>query len=177
MYKVTALFKDQKVTQLFYDLYDAIDFKDTVDAHYPDKVTLTKGVFSMREWIYNSWNVVMDYEKNPLSNIPDFSTRHLIMQVLAWMWCITFAMMVGSWTVFGISAIAHVVLIGAIVVTVATFRVAQTNPNSFSIKSYDLPPGAGNETAAQIDRDRGSGRHRCRICLFSQCLWYESHLS
>ena len=135
MYKVTALFKDKKVTQLFYDLYDAIDFKDTVDAHYPDKVTLTKGVFSMREWIYNSWNVVMDYEKNPLSNIPDFSTRHLIMQVLAWMWCITFAMMVGSWTVFGISAIAHVVLIGAIVVTVATFRVAQTNPNSFSIKS------------------------------------------
>ena len=39
----------------------------------------------MRQWVYECWNSVMDYEKNPLSNIPDFSTRHMIMQVLAWM--------------------------------------------------------------------------------------------
>jgi len=89
----------------------------------------------MREWIYNSWNGVMDHDMNPLRNIPDFSTRHLIMQVLAWMWCITFAMMVGSWTVFGISAVGHVVLLGAIAVTVATFETAKRNPKLFEFRN------------------------------------------
>ena len=88
----------------------------------------------MREFVYNSWNAVMDHEKNPLSAIPDFGTRHMIMQVLAWMWCITFAMLVGSWTVFGISAIGHVILLGAVVVTVATFETAKRNPSSFKLR-------------------------------------------
>ena len=127
MYKVTAYFKDHKVTQKFYNLYDAIEFKDSADAHYPLNVTFEK-VKSMKEFVYNSWTAVMDDSRNPLSKIPDLQTRHLIMQVLAWMWCITFAMMVGSWTVFGISAIAHVFLLGAIAVTVGTFEVAKRNP-------------------------------------------------
>lgn len=88
----------------------------------------------MREFVYNSWTAVMDDKRNPLSNIPDTNTRHMVMQVLAWMWCITFAMMVGSWTVFGISAIGHVVLLGAIAVTVATFEVAKKSPSSFSLR-------------------------------------------
>ena len=66
MYRVTAYFKNHKVTQSFYDLYDAIDWRDVADAHYPKKVTFEKET-SMREWIYNCWNVVMDHEKNPLS--------------------------------------------------------------------------------------------------------------
>ena len=39
------------------------------------------------------YQLVMDSTKNPLSNIPDTNTRHMIMQVLAWMWCIVFALM------------------------------------------------------------------------------------
>lgn len=89
----------------------------------------------MRQFVYNSWTAVMDDSRNPLSNIPDTNTRHMVMQVLAWMWCITFAMMVGSWTVFGISAISHVVLLGAIAVTVGTFEVAKKSSNSFSLRS------------------------------------------
>ena len=95
MYKVTAWFKDKKISQEFHNVLDAIEYRDDVDAHYPTKVIFRK-VISMREFIYNSWNVVMDHEKNPLSNIPDFSTRHMIMQVLAWMWCIVFGIIVGS---------------------------------------------------------------------------------
>ena len=68
----------------------------------------------MREFIYNSWNGVMDSNYNPLRHIPDLNTRHLILQVLAWMWCIVFAIMVGSWTVFGVSAVVHVILLAAI---------------------------------------------------------------
>ena len=130
MYRVTAWFKDRKVSQEFHDVYDAIDYRDTVDAHYPTKVVFRK-VISMREWVYNCWNVVMDHNKNPLSNIPDFSTRHMIMQVLAWMWCIVFAIIVGSMWAGIFSMILHALLLGAIAITVATFETAKRKPQYF----------------------------------------------
>ena len=130
MYKVTAYFKNHKVTQTFHDLYDAIDWRDVADAHYPVKVTFRK-VISMREWIYNCWNVVMDHEKNPLSVIPDFSTRHMIMQVLAWMWCIVFGIIVGSIYAGVFSMLLHTLILGAIAITVATFETAKRRPQYF----------------------------------------------
>ena len=51
MYRVTGYFKEQKVVQYFTDVYDAIDFKDVVDAHYPLKVTFEKGVYPVRSFI------------------------------------------------------------------------------------------------------------------------------
>ena len=132
MYRVTAWFKDRKVSEEFRDVNDAIEYRDDVDAHYPLKVTFRK-VISMKEWVYDCWNVVMDHEQNPLSNIPDFSTRHMIMQVLAWMWCITFAFIVGSMWAGVVSMMIHVVLIGAIAITVATFETARHKPNMFGI--------------------------------------------
>ena len=30
----------------------------------------------------------MNAEINPLRHIPDTNTRHMVLQVLAWMWCI-----------------------------------------------------------------------------------------
>jgi hypothetical protein len=130
MYKVTAYFKDHKVVEKFYSLYDAIDFRDSADANYPKKVKFEK-VKDMREWVYECWNAVMDDKRNPLSNIPDFSTRHMIMQVLAWMWCITFAFIVGSMWAGVVSMMIHVVLLGAIAVTVATFETAKRKPQFF----------------------------------------------
>ena len=94
----------------------------------------------MREWVYDCWNHVMDAEVNPIRHIQDLSTRHLLMQILAWMWCITFAIIVGSFTVFAISAIAHLVLIAAVVITVGTFKVAEHKPQAFDfIKVYHTP--------------------------------------
>ena len=92
MYRVTGYFREQKVVKYFTDIYDAIEFKDIVDANYPLKVTFEKGVYPVRTFIVNSWNAVMSLDYNPLKNIPDTSTRHLIMQVLAWMWCIVFGL-------------------------------------------------------------------------------------
>ena len=54
----------------------------------------------MKEFIYDSWNSVMDAKHNPLRHIKDIQVRHLVLQVLAWRWCIIFAIMVGSWTVW-----------------------------------------------------------------------------
>ena len=141
MYRVTGYFREQKVVKYFTDVYDAIEFKDIVDANYPLKVTFEKGVYPVRTFIVNSWNAVMNMEYNPLSNIPDTSTRHLIMQVLAWMWCIVFGFVVGSWTAFGISAIVHLVLLAAIAITVGTFETARRNPQYFG----GLGRGQGGE--------------------------------
>ena len=79
----------------------------------------------------NTWNLIMDWRYNPLSHIPDTNTRHMVMQVLAWMWCIIFAMSVGSVTVFGISAIAHALLIAGIFITAGVFETAKRKPSYF----------------------------------------------
>jgi len=79
----------------------------------------------------NTWNLIMDWRYNPLSHIPDTNTRHMVMQVLAWMWCIIFAMSVGSVTVFGISAIAHALLIAGVFITAGVFETAKRKPSYF----------------------------------------------
>jgi hypothetical protein len=74
------------------------------------------------------YNLVMDSRHNPLSNIPDTTTRHLVMQMLAWMWCIIFSMWLGSIVVFGISAAVHAILLAGIFVTVGVFETAKRHP-------------------------------------------------
>ena len=85
----------------------------------------------MREFIYDSWNGIMNADINPLKHIPDTNTRHMVLQVLAWMWCVAFSMYFGSMWVFGITAIAHVFILLAIVLTVATFETAKRTPGFF----------------------------------------------
>jgi len=77
------------------------------------------------------YNLIMDSKRNPLSYIPDNNTRHLVMQILAWMWCIIFGMSVGSVTVFGISAIAHALLIAGVFITAGVFETARRKPQYF----------------------------------------------
>ena len=134
LYRVRGYFKNHVVTKYFVDQYDAIDFKDVVDAHYPLKVTFEKGVYPVSTFIINCWNSVMDHKSNPLRNIPDLNTRHMVMQVLAWMWCIVFSMYFGSMWVFGITAIAHVLFIAAIAIPVSTFTAASTKPELFRLR-------------------------------------------
>ena len=87
------------------------------------------------------YNLIMDSKRNPLSYIPDNNTRHLVMQILAWMWCIIFGMSVGSVTVFGISAIAHALLIAGVFITAGVFETARRKPQYFG----GLGRGSGGE--------------------------------
>jgi len=77
------------------------------------------------------YNLIMDSKHNPLSYIPDTNTRHLVMQILAWMWCIIFGISVGSVTVFGISAVAHALLIAGVFITAGVFETAKRKPQYF----------------------------------------------
>ena len=87
----------------------------------------------MQSFIYNMWHTVMDSRHNPLRHIPNLATRHLVMQILAWMWCIIFSSYLGSIIAFGVSAILHALLIAGIVITVGTFEVAKKRPNYFGV--------------------------------------------
>jgi len=131
MYRVTGYWRNNKVSRIFTDVYDAIEFKDIVDANYPLKVTFEKGVYPMRSFIVNSWNAVMNSDYNPLSAIPHTGTRHMVMQVLAWMWVIVFTISTGTWAYVGINFIAHTLILGAIVITVGTFETARRKPEYF----------------------------------------------
>ena len=105
------------------------------------------GILIMSKFIYDCWNVVMNYERNPLSNIQDLHVRHMVMQVLAYMWCIIFSMWFGGMWIFGFTAIIHTVLIFGIVITVAVFETAKRKSTYFDhwYKERGLGRGNGGE--------------------------------
>ena len=77
------------------------------------------------------WDSVMTIEKSPLRNL-DPMVAHMIFQCLFFIWSGLFAVMVGSYVVFGISAIAHMALITGVTLTAVTFRQAENNPESLN---------------------------------------------
>ena len=83
------------------------------------------------------YNSIMRRKHNPLSNIPNVATGHLLMQLLAWMWCIIFSMWMGSIYIFGISVIAHAIIIAGIFITAATFYAARVSPSYFTTIRQD----------------------------------------
>ena len=99
----------------------------------------------MRKFIFDSWNLIMDDRHNPLSHIPDLNTRHMVLQVLAWMWCIVFSLYFSSMWVFGFTAISHLLVLAAIVITVGTFETARRNPNIFVRDNIINSRGPGGE--------------------------------
>jgi hypothetical protein len=92
---------------------------------------LSPGEIVMRSSIVFAWNYIFDHETSPLRHIPDICVRHMILQVLAWMWAIAFSVAMGSCAFLPASLIGHAVLIAAVVVTVATYTTAATKPEVF----------------------------------------------
>ena len=113
----------------------------------------------MQRYIYDSWNSVMDSDHNPLRHIPDLHVRHLIMQILAFMWAIVFSIIViNSLTAFMYSAIGHVIFVAGVVVTVATFRQAERSPHSFNWMNGYHSHGRGRNYV--IWRDKNGNPHK-----------------
>ena len=79
----------------------------------------------IKDFVINSWDGIMNQWYNPLKYIPDLQVRHMVLQILAWLWCIAFSLYFASWSIFGITVVSHFVLIAAIVVTVATFKISE----------------------------------------------------
>ena len=113
----------------------------------------------MRKWVYDCWNHVMDAEVNPLRHIPDLQVRHMVMQVLAFMWSAVFALLIADNVAsFGISAIAHIALVAAVVITVGTFKVAEHKPSMFEFRKGYHSHGRGRMYT--IYRDKNGVAHK-----------------
>ena len=79
----------------------------------------------------------MDPNVNPLSNITNLKVRHMVMQILAFMWSGVFSLyIVDSIFVFGITSIAHVLFIAAIFITAFVFNTAKNGPQNYDLKSF-----------------------------------------
>ena len=89
----------------------------------------------MKSAIVFMWNFIFDHEKSPLRHIPDFSVRHMVFQLLGWMWALSFSLAIGSYTFLAFSMIGHAVLIGAAAITVATYTAATKRPQLFAARS------------------------------------------
>lgn len=89
----------------------------------------------MRKLVVLSWNYVFNHNVNPLRHIDDIPTRHMILQVLGWMWAASFAIAIGSYTFLAISLVGHIVLISAAAITVATYTAAEKKPSVFASAS------------------------------------------
>lgn len=85
----------------------------------------------MRKAIVFSWNYIFDHRVSPLRHIPHVNTRHMVLQLLGWMWAIAFSIAIGSYTFLAISLVGHAVLIGAAAITVATYTAAAKRPDLF----------------------------------------------
>ena len=79
------------------------------------------------EFAKDLWLSLMDETKNSLRWLP-LTTAHMLLQILAWMWSAIFSVAVGSYLVFGITAVGHSLIIAGVVITYLVFRQADT-PN------------------------------------------------
>ncbi|MEH6592175.1 MAG: hypothetical protein V7746_18070 [Halioglobus sp.] len=75
----------------------------------------------MIKFIASCWDVVMDNQYNPLRHL-DLASQHYLMQMLGGMWSMVFGLTFLSIFHFGLTWIAHVLLFGGVVITVAVFR-------------------------------------------------------
>lgn len=86
----------------------------------------------MRRQIIRGWNFIFNAEVSPLRHIPNVAVRHYVLQGLALMWAVTFAVAIGSYTMLAASIIGHAVLIAAAAITVVTYTAAAKKPTLFA---------------------------------------------
>ena len=87
---------------------------------------------------YNLYCLVMDNEHNPLRHIPDPTSRLVISMALAWLWCVTFGLYMGSIFVTGLSFIAHLALLFMVFLTAAIFYDAEKRHDVWLIELRKL---------------------------------------
>ncbi len=98
-------------------------------------------LMQIKKIVLFGWNFLFDHESSPLRNIPDVSMRHYVLQILGFMWAVSFSLAIGSYTFLAYSLIGHTILIAAVAITVATWTAAKVKPALFIRGSGRRPDG------------------------------------
>ena len=96
--------------------------------------------FAIIEIVKEGWKSVMTIEHSPLRKL-DPQVAHMVFTILGFMWSGIFAIAImDSILAFGISALAHIVVISGVFITFIVFNEADKRPQSFN-KSFKLKEG------------------------------------
>ena len=96
--------------------------------------------FAIYEIFKFGWKGVMTIEHSPLRKLHP-QVAHMLFLILAFMWSGIFAVMIGSLTAFGISAVVHIMLISGIAITFLVFNQSEKNPESVNQTVFKLRKG------------------------------------
>ena len=96
--------------------------------------------FAIIEIVKEGWKSVMTIEHSPLRKL-DPQVAHMVFTILGFMWSGIFAIAImDSILAFGISALAHIVVISGVFITFIVFNEADKRPQSFN-KNFKLKEG------------------------------------
>ena len=85
----------------------------------------------IKNFVINSWDGIMNQWYNPLKYIPDLQVRHMVLQILAWLWCIAFGLYEGSVIYMAVSLVAHMGILFMIMFTASIFYDAERRGDSW----------------------------------------------
>ena len=106
----------------------------------------------MKQSLVNAWQLIMDNRHNPLRYM-DTASQHVVMQALAWMWSMVFSLSFLSIFHFGAVWMAHLLIIGAICFTVATFKESERREYAMPNAVPELMLGRASRCLWQLDRE------------------------
>lgn len=99
-------------------------------------------VFVVSRSLKEAYNSVMTIEHSPLKNF-DPIVAHMMFQVLAFVWSGIFAMMLGSFLAFGISATFHVLFVSGVFITALVFKEGNKRSAPYRMAKYNARMNGG----------------------------------
>ena len=116
------------------------------------------------------WNSVMTIEHSPLRKL-DPRVGHMLFTILGFMWSAIFGIAImDSILSFGISAVAHIVIISGIFITAMVFNEADKRPEALNETAFQIKKGYhtisrtrqhmwNNGEKIQLDKGDPGGEH------------------
>jgi hypothetical protein len=92
----------------------------------------------------DAYHSVMSIEHSPLKNF-DPMVAHMMFQVLAFVWSGVFALMLGSYLAFGISATFHMLFISGVCITAIVFKEGNRHSINYKTKYNGRMPSGEHE--------------------------------
>lgn len=89
-----------------------------------------------------AYQTIMTIEHSPLKNF-DPMVAHMLFQVLAFVWSAIFALMLGSYLAFGVSATFHVLFVAGVFITALFFKEGNRRSESYRLSNYNSRMSGG----------------------------------
>ena len=107
-----------------------------MNKNYKSSPGMANTIFTLGRTVKEAYQSVMTIEHSPLKNF-DPIVAHMMFQVLAFVWSSIFAIMLGSFIAFGVSATFHILLVAGIFITAMVFKEGNKRSTSYRLANYN----------------------------------------